>query len=194
MSFSNGVRIVIMPGLQDSGPTHWQSRWQALYPEFERVRQDDWETADLDRWAESLDAVVRASNKPVIIAAHSFGCLASVQCASSGIPNLAGALLVAPADPAKFGLEERLEHLSLPIPSILIGSQNDPWMDCERAARWAGRWGSDFLNAGNLGHINADSDIGDWLFGLAQLQRLAFRFSRSSTQNFQFMNRLAQIS
>ncbi len=188
MSFSNGVRVVIMPGLHDSGPTHWQSRWQALYPEFERVRQDDWETPDLDRWAENLGTILRATPKPAIIAAHSFGCLASVQCASAGIPNLAGMLLVAPADPAKFELEKRLAQVRLSIPSILIGSENDPWMHAERAACWAETWGSEFLNAGHLGHINTESGIGDWLFGLAHLQRLAFRLPRSPLQNFRFIH------
>lgn len=188
MSFSGAMRVLIMPGLHDSGPSHWQSRWQTLYPAFERVRQQDWENADLDRWAENLDKVLRTSKKPVLIAAHSFGCLATVQCAASNPPNLLGALLVAPADPGKFGLEQRLESVRLPISTILIGSENDPWMSAGKAAYWAERWGSEFLNAGKLGHINAESDIGDWLFGLSHLQRLASKFARPGPQNFHFLN------
>jgi uncharacterized protein len=188
MSFSSNVRVVIMPGLHDSGPAHWQSRWQMLYPAFERVRQDDWEVPDLDRWAASLAMVLRTSNKPVIVVAHSFGCLATIQCAASNPPTLVGALLVAPADPVKFGLQNRLASVRLPIPAILIASENDPWMSAEQAAYWSGRWGSDFLNAGKLGHINADSELGDWLFGLSQLQGLAFRFAKPASQNFHFLN------
>jgi uncharacterized protein len=188
MSFPSTTRVLIMPGLHDSGPSHWQSRWQTLYPAFERVRQQDWETADLDRWAESLAVALRVSKKPVLVAAHSFGCLASIQCAAANHPNLVGALLVAPADPVKFGLEKKLASARLSIPAILIGSENDPWMSAEQAACWAGRWGADFLNAGQLGHINADSNIGDWLFGLSQLQRLAFKFAKPVSPNFHFLN------
>jgi uncharacterized protein len=186
MSISSKIRVVIMPGLHDSGPTHWQTRWQTLYPTFERVSQDDWEVPDLDRWTTSLAATLRSSPAPAIVAAHSFGCLAAVHCAASGAGNLAGALLVAPADPVKFGIDNRLAVARLSIPAILIGSENDPWMAAERAAYWAECWGSEFVTAGKLGHINAESGIGDWLFGLSQLQRLARKFSKPATQNFLF--------
>ena len=83
-----------------------------------------------------------------------------------GAPNLIGALLVAPADPDKFGLTEVLRVRSLAAPSLVVGSLSDPWMTSERARMWAGIWGADFLSAGDLGHINAESGIGDWPLGL----------------------------
>ena len=49
-SFSD-YRVLIVPGLHNSGPEHWQSRWQRLYPQFERVEQDDWNLPDLAAWS-----------------------------------------------------------------------------------------------------------------------------------------------
>lgn len=34
--------ILIVPGLFDSGPDHWQSHWQRALPTAERVEQSDW--------------------------------------------------------------------------------------------------------------------------------------------------------
>ena len=172
--FVGDFRVLIVPGLNDSGPDHWQSSWQRLYPEFERVNQVRWDVPDLEVWADSLGSVLSRSQRQTLIVAHSFGCLAAVRHAELHTRSVAGALLVAPADPGRFGLEKKLERAVLPFPSILVGSGNDPWMSKSRAMYWAQRWGSEFVDAGNLGHINADSSLGMWLFGLTQLQRLMF--------------------
>ena len=34
------TRVLILPGLYNSGPDHWQSRWEAAHREFRRVMQD----------------------------------------------------------------------------------------------------------------------------------------------------------
>ena len=48
------VRLLVIPGLNDSGPAHWQSWLQAQYGRRAvRVEQDDWQRADLARWAHS---------------------------------------------------------------------------------------------------------------------------------------------
>jgi predicted alpha/beta hydrolase family esterase len=165
-------RVLIVPGLNNSGPGHWQTRWQSLYPTFERVEQARWDEPVLEVWSERLDQVLRGDDRPTLIVAHSFGCLTTVHRASSGVSNLIGALLVAPADPDKFGVSNGLRDASLPCRSIVIGSIDDPWMTTRRAAYWANAWGSEFVNAGALGHINAESDLGYWKFGLSQLHRL----------------------
>ncbi|MDB5763052.1 MAG: hypothetical protein JWQ21_2047 [Herminiimonas sp.] len=170
--FASDFRVLIVPGLNNSGPDHWQTRWQQLYPSFERVEQAQWDTPALHLWSEQLKKALRRSARPTLIVAHSFGCLATVHRANAGAPNLAGALLVAPADPDKFGVANALRQSTLSCPSILVGSTNDPWMDGRGAAFWANQWGSEFVNAGALGHINAESGLDDWLFGLSQLQRL----------------------
>ena len=172
-------RVLIVPGLHGSGPQHWQTRWQRIYPSFERVEQVQWDVPDLDVWSEQLDQMLRRSFQPTLIVAHSFGCLATVHRASLGASHLVGALLVAPADPDKFGVAERVHDIVLRCPSIMIGSTNDPWMDSQRATHWANLWQCEFINAGALGHINAESNLGHWQCGLSQLQRLAFAAATS---------------
>jgi predicted alpha/beta hydrolase family esterase len=174
-SLLSQFRVLVAPGLHNSGKEHWQSRWQRLYSSFERVEQDDWEQPDLLRWSARLDQVRRADRRPTLIVAHSFGSLATAHSVAADPSAVAGVLLVAPADPDKFGVAALLPQGPLPCPSIMIGSRDDPWMTAERAALWAARWGSDFVDGGALGHINAESGLGDWLDGQRQLQLLAQR-------------------
>jgi uncharacterized protein len=169
-------RVLVVPGLNNSGPQHWQSRWQRLYPGFERVEQEHWEVPALALWSQRLLDLLRLpSTRPVLLVAHSFGCLTTVHTALAKEPQLeelvAGALLVAPADPEKFGVSAEL-RASLPFPANLVGSLDDPWMEAGRAAMWAKVWGAEYVNAGALGHINAESNLGDWLYGQSLLQRL----------------------
>jgi predicted alpha/beta hydrolase family esterase len=166
-------RILVVPGLHGSGPAHWQSRWQQLYPYFERVEQACWDVPDLAAWSAQLDRVLRASSQPTLIVAHSFGCLTAVRSLQFNTHSVSGALLVAPADPDKFGVAGDLAQARLSVPAIVVGSMNDPWMEISNAARWANSWGGEFVNAGALGHINADSRLGDWRLGVLLLQRLA---------------------
>jgi predicted alpha/beta hydrolase family esterase len=168
----SSYRVLVVPGLHGSGDAHWQTRWEQLYPQFERVQQDDWETPDLPRWSQRMVQVLQQSDKPVFVVAHSFGCLTTMHAASHDRFNLAGALLVAPADPERFSVADVLRDARLPCPAIVIGSSNDPWMASQRAAYWADRWSCGFLNAGALGHINAESQLGDWEQGLQQLKQL----------------------
>lgn len=165
-------RVLVVPGWHGSDDRHWQSRWEKLHPSFERVEQAQWDKPELAIWSEQLGRVLAQSSRPALVVAHSFGCLTTIHRAQAGASNLAGALLVAPADPARFGAAELLREAKLTCPSITVGSRNDPWMACDRAAEWAGIWGSNFIDAGALGHINAESGLGDWPSGLVLLQEL----------------------
>jgi predicted alpha/beta hydrolase family esterase len=166
-------RVLIAPGLHNSGPEHWQSRWQRLFPAFERIEQDDWEVPDLPRWSARVDQVRQRDRRPTLVVAHSFGSLATVHSLARDPAGIAGVLMVAPADPDKFDVASLLPQQTLPVPSIMVGSSNDPWMAAPRAELWARRWGSRFINGGALGHINAESGLGDWPEGLETLYLLA---------------------
>jgi predicted alpha/beta hydrolase family esterase len=89
-----------------------------------------------------------------------------------------GALLVGPADTEAPELQERLPGWSpivrqkLPFASILVGSQNDPFCSLERARDLAHDWGARWVDAGQAGHINADTSLGHWPQGHALLQTL----------------------
>jgi uncharacterized protein len=175
------VRGLIVPGLNGSGPTHWQSLWARQY-EFERVEQHDWANPDAAVWVEALDAVIRAQSEKVTIIAHSLGCWTTIHWAMSSSDSGAlveSALLVAPPDiPSSKTLPKsaieflRHQKVELPFPSILVGSENDPYMALNGAQILAQRLGSRFINAGFAGHINIDSGHGPWSEGESLLHEL----------------------
>gem|GEM_PF-3614922 len=88
---------------------------------------------------------------------------------------IAGALLVAPAEPLRFGLDDRLPQSLLPFPTTLVASTNDPHMTADSAAHWAGRWGSELVTLQGAGHINVKAGFEDWALGLELLESLCRR-------------------
>ena len=108
--------VILVPGLDDSGPAHWQTWLEARRANTTRAAQNDWSNPDLEAWAAQVRNAVEASSTPPLIVAHSFGVLASVHAARRGSQRIGGALLVAPADPELFGCATTLTHLPLPFP------------------------------------------------------------------------------
>ncbi len=158
-------RLLIVPGLRNSGPLHWQSWLQSLHPGAVRVEQDDWTEPDLDAWARRLgQTLARSGEGPWLAVAHSFGCLALVRYlalrADVEPAPLRAALLVAPADPAVFRAASLLPATRLGIETTWVASETDPWMQLEAARKWARRWGSNWFNLGDAGHINSASGYG----------------------------------
>ncbi len=156
------VRLLVIPGLNDSGPAHWQTWLQGHFSQHAvRVEQDDWASADLARWSQRIElAMARYPGSRWIAVAHSFGCLALLRHLARGGEGVRSALLVAPADPAKFGVAGRLPQSRLTIPSVLLASETDPWMTFESASTWARVWGSQLVNLGDAGHINTEAGFG----------------------------------
>lgn len=167
------LSTLIVPGLNGSGPAHWQSWFETLLPEARRVDQDDWTSADLTRWRDRVHRHIDGSPGRVLLVAHSFGCLAGMAAAARSTDRIAGALLVAPADPRKFGASHLLPRAHLGFPSIVVASSNDPWVSLATARHWAGRWASRFINVGEKGHINVDSGFGPWPEGFELYESLA---------------------
>jgi len=163
-------RLLIIPGLHDSGPAHWQTWLQRQYKDSVRVVQRDFASPDLERWAERITRSLEQAERHIraahegdqwVAVAHSFGTLALARhLADHPDSPIREALLVAPASPDKFGLEDALPHQRLPIPTQMIASQNDPWMSAASALRWASRWGSGYSNLGQVGHINTEAGFG----------------------------------
>lgn len=186
------LRLLVVPGLRDSGPAHWQSWLQAQFRDSRRVVQRDWHAPELERWSARIASTLeRAGPGPWVAAAHSFGCLALVhhlaQQRARGVASpLRGVLLVAPADPARFGIAEQLPQGALPVSSVLVGSQSDPWMSVSQAHRWSQRWGSHWVNLGDAGHINAEAGFGPlpmarrWVLAMSQLLARERRAAREA--------------
>jgi hypothetical protein len=170
--------ILILPGLNNSGPQHWQTRWEEAYG-FSRVQQKDWDTPVCDDWLQAIDAVV--SQYPpdqVILVGHSLACSTIVRWATRYNRVIKGALLVGPSDvdapsypPGTTGfMPMPLDRL--PFPSITVASTDDPYVTIERAQYFADAWGSRLVNIGNSGHINSSSNLDLWPEGKALLQQL----------------------
>ncbi len=179
--FAPRTPVLLVPGLHDSGPGHWQTLWQRENPGFLRVVQPDFEAPELDRWAAVIACAIDGAGAPPIVVAHSFGCLATIRAVQVHRRALAGALLVAPADPDHFGVRSSLPSARLPFPSTLVGSTDDPWLKFVKAGALAAQWGSRFEGCANVGHINADSGLGAWPDGFALLRDVAERAAAAGT-------------
>ena len=165
--------ILIIPGFGDSGPGHWQTRWEARLPSATRVIQPDWNRADRAQWAGTIAAAVETADRPVVLVAHSIGVAAVAHAAPLFARPVAGAFLVGLSDWNRDELLPGVPHDFAPIPrdpfsfpSWLIASRNDPYCDYEIAADFANAWGSKLVDAGESGHINTDSGHGPWPEGL----------------------------
>ena len=169
------VSIIIVPGWRDSGPGHWQSLWAAQLPGALRVQQDDWITPSRSAWVESISRTILAQLDPVVVVAHSLGCIATTHLPAQAAERIQGALLVAPADPERRSVLADFAPAPcqrLPYRSIIVASSNDPYCPVRLAGAYARAWGSEFVRLHNLGHINLESGFGPWPLGLALLQTL----------------------
>ncbi len=175
----NSANVLVLPGWQSSGPAHWQSRWEALHG-YRRVEQHDWMLPLRGDWTARLEEVIVDTPGPVVLVAHSLGCLlvAAWAAHSRHTGRVRGALLVAPGDAERPELAVPLHSWSpivrqrLPFPSVLVGSRNDPYCRFDRAQGLAADWGARFVDLGEAGHINAESGLGDWPQGHEWLRDL----------------------
>lgn len=175
-------RRLMVPGWNNSGPLHWQSRWQSQAHHIQRVEQDDWVRPDPGSWIANLDAAIQSSSQPVVVIAHSLGCITLAHWAHQHHSDkVAAALLVAPADVARLGGNPALLGFApipqepLPFASLVVASDNDPCCSLARARQFAQHWGSDIEVLRNAGHINADSGLGDWPMGQLLLHDLVWQ-------------------
>lgn len=168
-------RVVIVPGWRDSGQGHWQSLWAEGLADATRVVQDDWVSPRRESWVRAIGDLILAQDAPVVVAAHSLGCIAVAHLPAAVVERIAGALLVAPADPerrAALADFAPVPYAALPYRSVVVASSNDPFCPVRLAGAYARAWGSEFVRMQNAGHINVDSGHGDWPLGLALLQSL----------------------
>jgi uncharacterized protein len=176
------VAALVLPGLSSSGPHHWQTLWEQHDPTCRRVHQADWETPRCADWVATLDAAVAHSAGPVVFVAHSSSCALVAHWARGAsaeqLARVRGALLVAPSDPdgpsypvGPSGFSP-MPMAPLPFPSLVVASRDDVYVSMDRAREYASAWGSELVDLGDAGHINAASGLGTWAVGYGLLQRL----------------------
>jgi uncharacterized protein len=215
----------LLPGWLDSGPSHWQSRWEAVHGDT-RVQQSDWQRPLRGDWCARLDEVVAnhiaalgassatlsnkelpvlcsiglaaslpdktaqngtpasavpvAAPRSIVLVAHSLGChlVAAWAAASRHTAAVRGVLLVAPPDVTREDFPPDMHNWrkpvlqKLPFPAICVLSSNDPFGSLAAGQATAAAWGARSVVAGPLGHLNGDSDLGDWPAGRALLAEL----------------------
>lgn len=176
------TRILLLPGWQNSGDGHWQTRWERQHG-FEPVLQDDWWWPRRGDWMVRLEDTLLADDRPALLVAHSLGChlVAAWAAHSRHGARVAAALLVAPPDLERPELPPQLQGWApvirrrLPFASTAVLSSDDPFSAADRSLALAADWGSEVVTLAAAGHVNADSGLGDWPEGLALLRGLERR-------------------
>ena len=177
--------VLVLPGWHGSDAAHWQSRWEALYGD-RRVDQHDWSRPLRGDWSARLEEEVLAAPTPVVLVAHSLGCIlvAAWAAHSQNTAKVCAAFLVAPGDLERDDLRQMIPGWApivrrrLPFPSLLTAAGNDPYCDAARSHAMAADWGARFIDAdasgigGTGGHLNGESGLGDWPAGRALLNEL----------------------
>ncbi|AZL71172.1 alpha/beta hydrolase [Pseudomonas oryziphila] len=185
---NESIRYLIVPGWQGSPDNHWQSHWQRSLPNSARVEQQDWHTPQRRDWVQALEQAIAAESSPVILIAHSLGCITVAHWAAQASPSLLrrvrGALLVAPADVERPNCAPALRNFApiplqaLPFPSQVVSSDNDPAVSVPRALHLARAWDAEAGLLANAGHINVKSGHERWEQGFAYLFRLQARIDQ----------------
>jgi uncharacterized protein len=169
----------IIPGLGNSGPEHWQTYFEKSGDRFQRINQKEWDAPDCADWVDAIDkAISNFDLSRVVLIGHSLGCVTIAHWANRYHKKIKGDLLVAPSDienpvytfPATGFAPVPTEKIN--FKTIVAASADDPWVSLDRAKFFAQGWGSDFIDIGKAGHINAASGFGEWKQGLEILKKL----------------------
>ena len=174
--------ILIIPGLGGSGPDHWQNRWSQKLSTARIIEQEDWLNPRHDDWVAAIKREIAQSARPVVLIGHSLGAYAAASAIDEETrEKIAAAFLVAPPDPDSADVrsflidptfKEKAPQTALQVPGVIVASRSDALADYAYAEKLALLWGLDLADAGDAGHINAESGHGPWPEGLMRLAGL----------------------
>ncbi|MGJ7509829.1 RBBP9/YdeN family alpha/beta hydrolase [Variovorax sp. GT1P44] len=171
--------VLIVPGLRDHVDAHWQTLLAAdLEARGRKVRTvPPMGRTDLD-CATKVAAIERAAQAiegPLIVVAHSGGCVMVAHWARQTRRAVQGALMATPPDfeqamPEGYPTLEALRtggwlpvpRERPPFPAIVAASRDDPLGNWDRVAGLAGDWGARLIDLGKVGHLNPASGFGPW--------------------------------
>ena len=167
--------VLIVPGLRDHVPQHWQTLLASRLPRVVTVPPMGRDDLDCQGRIDAIEEAAAAIDGPIIVVAHSGGAIAVVHWARMTQRAVHGALLATPADfdqplPDGYPSMQSLEgggwlpvpRDTLPFRSIVAASRNDPLARYDRVAAFARSWGSKLVDLGEVGHLNPASGFGDW--------------------------------
>jgi len=175
MNQTDSPTILIVPGLREHMPDHWQTFLEQKLQKVACVPRMATDKLSCAAWIGKLEESLAQIEGPVVLVAHSAGVMIVVHWAQRHRRPIKGALLAAPPDfeaplPEGYPKQEVLQQngwlptplTRLPFPSIVAASTNDPLGRFDRVAGFAEAWGSRLVNLGNVGHLNPASGFGEW--------------------------------
>lgn len=160
---------LLVPGLDGSTEGHWQQWWLDHDPEAVMVGFTDLGDPVPAAMEVELNSAILA-HPGAILVGHSLGAILIARVLAEW-PQLdvAGALLVAPADPVDHRRIYRFAPVSerpLGVTATVVYSRNDPLMRADRARDLARAWKAGHFDLGEAGHINLAAGYGPWPLGL----------------------------
>ena len=172
---TTAVTVLIVPGLRDDVPQHWQTLLAARLPRVRVVAPAGRENLDCAERVAAVEQQARAADGPLVVVAHSAGVVTTVHWAQRTRCPVRGALLAAPPDferpmPEGYPTIDALRaggwlpvpRAPLPFASIVAASRNDPLATFDRVESMAQAWGSRLIDLGSVGHLNSASGFGPW--------------------------------
>lgn len=178
--------VLIVPGLRDDTPGHWQQLLAARWPRAVSVTPMGRSDLSCLRRVAALETAAQSIEGPLILVAHSGGCLTVAHWALGTRREIHAALLAVPPDferpmPEGYPVLHELRaggwlpvpRARLPFRSIVAASRNDPLAGFERVTELAEDWGSELVDLGEVGHLNAASGYGEWAGATGLIERLA---------------------
>lgn len=167
--------ILFVPGLRDHVAEHWQTLAAAEIAGARTVPPLDRDRLSRAARVAALDQAIAEIDGPIVLAAHSAGCLTVAHWAQTHSRPIHGALLATPANveaplPAGYPTMPELEaggwlplpRKPLPFRSLMVASSNDPLASEPWVANLADAWGSRLIKAGAVGHLNPAAGYGAW--------------------------------
>lgn len=167
--------ILIVPGLRDAVKEHWQTLLADKLARVRTVPPMGRENLDCAARVAALESEAQAIEGPVVLVAHSGGCITVAHWARQTRRQVHGALLATPPDferplPEGYPAMQQLHaagwlpvpRLPLPFPSIVAASRDDPLASYARVLALAIDWGSHVVDLGKVGHLNPASGYGPW--------------------------------
>lgn len=161
------IRVLILHGLDGSGPDHWQ-RWleqqlreaghEVVFPDLPNPtnpKRSEW-LATLEPLRESADTVV----------CHSLACCLFLHHRAGGGPEARRALLVAP--PCRDDVPEIADFLPAPTTAGLVpeaelwAGDDDPYCPAGAGSVYAVPLGIPYDISEGTGHLNPDVGLGPW--------------------------------
>ncbi len=172
------ARTLLVAGLEASPAPHWQHWWAMTDPTALTVELSDPQRPVRALWEAELAGMI-LQHPDAVLVGHSLGAVLIARVLSNW-PQLRvrAALLVAPADTRgndRIGHFGPVPEAALPVPTTVVVSRNDPWMDHQRACDLAAVWGADTVDLGYAGHINVAAGYGPWPLGKILRDRLLQR-------------------